>query len=74
MRVAAADMDGVRQHCAQCLTEVYAATGRPTPSGEILCTPCHTALWGPQATDAFRVMVEQHMGPMNGHPLAAQTR
>jgi hypothetical protein len=54
-------MDGVRQHCTQCLTELY-ANGRQSPSGETLCVPCHTALWGPQTTDEFRGMVALHMG------------
>ncbi|MGA8218558.1 MAG: hypothetical protein WB771_08335 [Solirubrobacterales bacterium] len=66
-------MDEVRHHCAQCLAEIY-ANGHQTPAGELLCSPCYSALWGPQATDAFRVMVEQHTRPMNGHPLSAQTR
>ncbi len=66
-------MEGVRQHCAQCLTEVYASTAQPSPTGETLCGPCHSALWGPKATDEFRVMVEQHSRPMNGRPLSAQS-
>jgi hypothetical protein len=62
----------VRQHCAQCLVELY-GNGQKTPVGETLCISCHSALWGPQATDEFRVMVEQHSRPMNGHPLTAQS-
>ncbi len=69
----AADIEAMRQHCAQCLTEVF-TSARQTPAGELLCEHCYSALWGPQATDAFRVMVEQHTGPMNGHPLSAQAR
>jgi hypothetical protein len=56
-----ADTNGVRQHCTQCLTEVY-ANGRSTPAGETLCEPCHSALWGPATTDEFRGMVALHMG------------
>ena len=67
-----ADKDRVRHHCAQCLSEVF-ANGQQTPAGELLCEPCYSALWGPQATDEFRVMVEQHSRPMNGHPLSAQS-
>jgi hypothetical protein len=63
----------MREHCAQCLAEVF-ENGRPTPAGDLLCEPCYSALWGPQATDAFRVMVEHHTRPMNGRPLSAQTR
>jgi hypothetical protein len=51
----------VRQHCAQCLTELY-ANGRQSPRGEMLCAPCHSALWGPATTDEFRGMVALHMG------------
>jgi hypothetical protein len=51
----------MRQHCAQCLTEVL-ATGRQAPTGELLCAPCHSALWGPKATDALRLMVARHSG------------
>ena len=57
-----ADRCGVRQHCAQCLTEVYATAAQASPTGETLCGPCHSALWGPKATDEFRVMVELHSG------------
>lgn len=51
----------MRQHCVQCLTEVL-ANGKRSPSGETLCSPCHSALWGPHATDEFRGMVALHMG------------
>jgi hypothetical protein len=51
----------VRQHCTQCLTEVY-ANHRLSPAGETLCEPCHSALWGPATTDEFRGMVALHMG------------
>ena len=60
-------MDGVRQHCAQCLIEVFRSTRHETPAGETLCASCYSALWGPKTTDEFRVMVEQHSGrPMPG--------
>jgi hypothetical protein len=42
-----ADIERVRQHCAQCLTEVL-ANGHQTPRGETLCAGCYTALWGPR--------------------------
>jgi len=54
-------MDGVRQHCTQCLTEIY-ANGKLSPSGETLCSPCHSALWGPDVSDEFRGFVSLHMG------------
>jgi hypothetical protein len=60
-------MEGVRQHCTQCLTEVY-ANGQQTPAGETLCTSCYSALWGPKITDEFRVMVELHSGRMASQP------
>jgi hypothetical protein len=79
-------MKGVRQHCAQCLTDVL-ANGRQTPTGELLCSSCHTALWGPSATDALREMVSRHSGRpgngnghrngngrLNGHRVAAAQR
>jgi hypothetical protein len=37
----------VRQHCAQCLTEVF-TRGYDAPTGETLCGPCYSALWGPR--------------------------
>ncbi len=61
MGLSRADRDGVRQHCTQCLTEVY-TNGRLTPAGETLCEPCYSALWGPATTDEFRGMVALHMG------------
>lgn len=51
----------MRQHCAQCLSEVL-ANGRQAPTGELLCGPCYSALWGPNATDALRQMVQRHSG------------
>ena len=51
----------MRQHCAQCLTDIY-ANGRQSPAGETLCVSCHSALWDPQITDEFRGMVRLHMG------------
>ncbi len=57
----------MRQHCAQCLTEVY--TNREvTPAGETLCSPCYSALWGPKVTDEFRGQVRLH----TGRPLQAR--
>jgi hypothetical protein len=41
-------MDWVRQHCAQCLTEVF-TSGYETPTGETLCASCYFALWGPRS-------------------------
>ena len=49
----AADKQGMRHHCTQCLTEVL-ASGRQAPSGEFLCYGCYLALWGPSASDALR--------------------
>jgi hypothetical protein len=43
----AADRRPVREHCAQCLTEVF-TSGYGTPTGETLCGPCYFALWGPR--------------------------
>ena len=65
-----ADIAGVRQHCAQCLTEVI-ASGYDTPTGETLCGPCYSALWGPQATEELRLLVDRHMGRPNGDRLVA---
>ncbi|HEY6638593.1 MAG TPA: hypothetical protein VIZ61_12995 [Solirubrobacterales bacterium] len=61
-------MAAMRQHCAQCLTEVL-ADGRQTPAGELLCAPCYTALWGPQASEELRSLVRLHTGrhANNGH-------
>jgi hypothetical protein len=68
-----ADRDRVRQHCVQCLTEVL-ASGQATPSGETLCAPCYSALWGPKTTDEFRVMVEQHSTGSIPRLVSAQAR
>jgi recombinational DNA repair protein (RecF pathway) len=51
----------VRQHCAQCLTEVF-TSGYDTPTGEQLCVSCYSALWGPNATDELRSLVNLHSG------------
>jgi hypothetical protein len=51
----------VREHCAQCLTEVL-ATGRVAPTGETLCGPCYAALWGPKASEELRSLVRLHAG------------
>lgn len=51
----------MRQHCVQCLAEVY-ANGRMTPAGETLCGPCYSALWGPQASEELRSLVRLHTG------------
>jgi hypothetical protein len=64
----------VRQHCTQCLTEVY-ANGQLTPAGETLCAPCYSALWGPKTTEEFRGMVALHMGsPMAGRMVSETAR
>jgi len=60
-------MNGVRLHCAQCLSDLY-ANGQQTPAGDMLCGSCYSALWGPKTTDEFRGMVRLHMGrPVPGH-------
>lgn len=51
----------MRQHCAQCLTEVL-ANGRQTPTGELLCPSCYSALWGPNASEELRALVRLHTG------------
>jgi hypothetical protein len=51
----------MRQHCNQCLAEVY-ANGRQAPTGELLCGACYSALWGPQATEELRSLVRLHTG------------
>jgi hypothetical protein len=56
----------MQQYCVQCLTEVL-ANGRHSPAGELLCAPCHTALWGPGATDELRLLVERHSAFPNGN-------
>jgi recombinational DNA repair protein (RecF pathway) len=63
----------MRQHCAQCLTEVL-ANGRQAPTGELLCSPCYSALWGPQATEELRSLVRLHTGrrATNGAVLTQQ--
>jgi hypothetical protein len=61
-----ADIGRVRQHCVQCLTEVF-ANREVSPAGETLCSSCYSALWGPKATDEFRGMVRLHVGrPLPG--------
>jgi recombinational DNA repair protein (RecF pathway) len=62
----------MRQHCAQCLTDVL-ANGRQTPSGETLCRSCYAALWGPSANEELRALVRLHTGrPRRNGQLAAQ--
>jgi hypothetical protein len=56
-----ADIPAMRQHCAQCLAEVL-SSDRQTPTGELLCAPCYSALWGPQASDELRSLVRLHTG------------
>jgi hypothetical protein len=51
----------MRQHCVQCLTEILAGA-RQTPTGETLCSPCYSALWGPQASEELRSLVRLHTG------------
>ena len=69
----AADISAMREHCYQCLTEV-AATRRRTPTGELLCGPCYSALWGPQASEELRSLVRLHTGrrTANGRAHAQQ--
>ena len=59
-------MERMRLHCVQCLSEVL-ANGRQAPTGDTLCGSCFTALWGPDATDELRLLVERHMGVPNGN-------
>ena len=62
----------MRQHCAQCLSEVP-ADGRKTPTGETLCGPCYSALWGPKASEELRSLVRLHTGrPRHRGQLLAQ--
>jgi hypothetical protein len=69
-----ADMNLVRQHCVQCLTEVF-TSGHQTPAGDTLCAPCYSALWGPKTTDEFRGMVELHSRrPMPSAMVSAPAR
>jgi hypothetical protein len=64
----------VRQHCTQCLSEILGG-GEQTPTGEMLCSSCHSALWGPKTTDEFRGMVALHMGsPMVGRMVTETAR
>jgi hypothetical protein len=51
----------MRQHCVQCLAELY-ANGRQTPSGDTLCRSCYGALWGPSASEELRSLVRLHTG------------
>ena len=57
----AADMAAMRQHCTQCLTEVF-ANARVSPAGDTLCVSCHSALWGPKASEELRSLVRLHTG------------
>jgi hypothetical protein len=59
--VLSVDITGMRQHCVQCLTEIL-AEARQTPTGELLCNPCYSALWGPQASEELRSLVRLHTG------------
>jgi recombinational DNA repair protein (RecF pathway) len=62
----------MRHHCAQCLTEVL-TDGRQAPSGELLCSPCYAALWGPKATEELRSLVRLHTGrPRRSGQLVSQ--
>ena len=51
----------MRQHCAQCLTELF-ATGRQAPTGDTLCFSCYSALWGPKGSEELRSLVRLHTG------------
>ena len=57
----AADIRAMRQHCVQCLVEVF-ANARVSPAGDTLCASCHAALWGPTATEELRSLVRLHTG------------
>src|SRR4051794_10781798 len=61
-----ADTGAMQQYCVQCLSEVL-ANGRQSPAGELLCISCHTALWGPGASDELRLLVERHSAVPNGN-------
>jgi recombinational DNA repair protein (RecF pathway) len=61
----------MRHHCAQCLTEVL-ARGRRTPTGELLCGPCYSALWGPSASEELRSLVRLHTGQRVNGSVAVQ--
>jgi hypothetical protein len=63
----------MQQHCVQCLTELF-VDGRMAPSGEALCAPCYSALWGPDSTDELRLLVERHSGLSNGNGSIAAAR
>jgi hypothetical protein len=65
----------MRQHCAQCLSDVL-ADGRVTPTGETLCASCFAALWGPNANEELRALVRLHTGPQprNGNGRANRHR
>jgi len=56
----------MRQHCAQCLSDVL-ADGRVTPTGETLCGSCFAALWGPNASEELRALVRLHTGLQSGN-------
>lgn len=56
-----ADKAAMRQHCVQCLAEIY-SNGRQTPTGDTLCGHCYSALWGPAATEELRSLVRLHTG------------
>ena len=49
----------MKQHCTQCLTPLY-ANGRKAPTGEILCSSCHHALWGPRRNGDRVARVERY--------------
>jgi hypothetical protein len=51
----------VRQHCAQCLTEVFA--GVVAPTGETLCGQCYSALWGPRTNGNRLASTNGHSRP-----------
>jgi hypothetical protein len=62
----------VRQHCVQCLTEVF-TRGYQTPEGETLCGSCHLALWGPR-TNGNRVASAVRPPARFLEPVAAERR
>ena len=67
-----ADISGVRQNCAQCLTEVLAG-GYDTPTGETLCGPCYFALWGPRANGDRLASTTERRRPRSRRPAKPKT-
>jgi hypothetical protein len=62
----------VRQHCAQCLAEVF-TSGYQTPKGGTLCGSCYFALCGPR-TNGNLVASAVRPRPRFLEPVAADRR